>query len=147
MVNSPTWVAKTTRSIIDNIVTNTDLHVKEGFVSATIIRCFTSYSNSDALTRGSYSVKLLIPFLLFICLSNQNASSVRNSRNGQTTTFVVLYFGTQLSNEFPYMFLLKIPWSLGRGRLSPKGYNLNDFCRGPLENATCQLSRSWSLWF
>ena len=35
----------------------------------------------------------------------------------------------------------------GRGLFWPKGHNLNNLSRGPLDDITYQTSKPWSLWF
>ena len=38
-------------------------------------------------------------------------------------------------------------WAPGRGQFWPHGYNLNKLGRSPLGKATCQISKTWALWF
>ena len=35
----------------------------------------------------------------------------------------------------------------GRGHFWPKGYNLNNLSKGPLDEATDQISKTWEFWF
>ena len=35
----------------------------------------------------------------------------------------------------------------GAGPFLPQGYNLNNFGRGPLDEATYQISKTWAFWF
>ena len=35
----------------------------------------------------------------------------------------------------------------GAGPFWPQGYNLNNLCRGPVDEASYQISTTWALWF
>ena len=45
---------------------------------------------------------------------------------------------------FPYVSLCKTCWPLGGDIF---GHNLNNFGRGPLDEATYQISKTWTFWF
>ena len=45
------------------------------------------------------------------------------------------------------MYIRKTNDPLGRGQFWPQCYNLNNFCRGPLDNVSCQISKLKPLWF
>ena len=48
---------------------------------------------------------------------------------------------------FPYMSLCKTCDPQGRDNFYPQGDHLNKLGRGPLGDATFQISRLWALWF
>ena len=48
---------------------------------------------------------------------------------------------------FPYMGLCKTSDPRCKPIFGPQGYNLNKFGRGPLDEATYQISKMWAFWF
>ena len=48
---------------------------------------------------------------------------------------------------FPYIFLCETKFTPGRSHLDPGGHDLNNLGRGPLDDALCQISKLWALWF
>ena len=61
-------------------------------------------------------------------------------------TMIVLYRSPdliklkQFSVFFPLYESMKYKWPPGMGHFLPQGYNLNNLCRGPLDDATCILN-------
>jgi len=47
---------------------------------------------------------------------------------------------------FPYKFNVKL-WPPGRGKFWPQGHNLNNFSRGPLDDAIYKIWKLWALLF
>ena len=43
--------------------------------------------------------------------------------------------------RFPYITLCKTKFAPGQGQFCPWGHNLNNVGRGPLDDATCQISK------
>ena len=56
-------------------------------------------------------------------------------------------FRQEVFSHFPYRSLCKTFDPPGRGHFWLKGYNLNKVGRGPLGDATYQISRLLALWF